>query len=123
MSTTKTLHAAGLDAGSAWTRCVVFDLEGDRLRFRGCGEAPSQGWTKGRIADQSAVSACMESALRAAEQDAGVSLQSVVLGVGATCAGRTAAVCAIWAACARSSRRISTVPWSAPCTSSCRKIV
>jgi len=87
MSTTKIFHAAGLDAGSAWTRCVVFELDGDRLRFRGYGEAPSQGWTKGRIADLNAVSACMESALRAAEEDAGVSLESVVVGVGGNVRG------------------------------------
>ena len=57
MSTNQIL-AAGLDAGSAHTRCVIALLEGERFRFLGYGHAPSAGWSKGKITDQAAASAC-----------------------------------------------------------------
>jgi cell division protein FtsA len=82
MEAIKTFDAVGLDAGSAWTRCVVCQLSGDRLRFRGSGQAASRGWAKGRIADPAAVSGSMLEALQKAEQDAGLNLGSTVVGVG-----------------------------------------
>lgn len=78
----KAILGAGLDAGSVQTRCVVCCLEGRRLRFLGCGQAPSQGWNRGRLADHNAVSASMREAIQSAEAMAGVSLGSVVLGIG-----------------------------------------
>ena len=87
MSTPKTYNAVGLDAGSAWTRCVICLLEDNCMRFLGCGSVPSRGWAKGLIADQSAVSECMLAALRVAETDAQVSVESAVVGVGATVRG------------------------------------
>ncbi len=87
MSEPKTFDAVGLDAGSAWTRCVICRLEDNRLRLLGCGSAPSQGWAKGLIADQSAVSECMLAALREAEANAQVSVEGAVTGVGATVRG------------------------------------
>ena len=87
MSTSKTFDAVGLDAGSAWTRCVICRLEDNRLRFLGCGSAPSQGWLKGLIADQTAASECMLAALREAETNAQVSVESAIVGVGATVRG------------------------------------
>ena len=76
MSTPKICHAVGLDAGSAWTRCVICLLESNCMRFLGCASVPSQGWVKGLIADQTAVSECMLAALREAEADAQVSVES-----------------------------------------------
>jgi cell division protein FtsA len=87
MSTPKTLDAVGLDAGSAWTRCVICRLENNWMRFLGCGSAPSQGWVKGTIADQTAAAECMRAALREAESNAQVSVESAVVGVGATVRG------------------------------------
>jgi cell division protein FtsA len=87
MSMPKTLDAVGLDAGSAWTRCVICCLEDNRLRFLGCGAVPSQGWKKGLIGDQTAVSECMLAALREAERNAQVSVENAVVGVGATVRG------------------------------------
>jgi cell division protein FtsA len=87
MSEPKTFDAVGLDAGSAWTRCVICRLEDNRLRLLGCGSAPSQGWAKGLIADQSAASECMLAALREAEANAQVSVEGAVTGVGATVRG------------------------------------
>src|SRR5262249_16767604 len=57
--------------------------ENGRLRFLGAGETESQGWLKGRIADQSAVSESVLAAVRAAEHSAGgVSVESGVGGMG-----------------------------------------
>ncbi|MFN7998878.1 MAG: cell division protein FtsA [Bryobacteraceae bacterium] len=87
MGVTKSFDAVGLDAGSNWTRCVICQLEGDRIRFRGYGQAVSHGWSKGRIVDQNAASQSILTALREAEKDAQVSVESVVLGVGANVRG------------------------------------
>ena len=45
-------YAVGLDVGSANTRCLVCILEDNRLRYLGHAQAPSAGWSKGRISDQ-----------------------------------------------------------------------
>jgi cell division protein FtsA len=87
MSTPKTIYATGLDAGSAWTRTVILELDGDLVRYRGHGEVESQGWAKGQIADHHAVSAAMLAALHGAEQAAGVSVESAVVGVGGSVRG------------------------------------
>jgi cell division protein FtsA len=87
MSVPNFYDAVGLDAGSAWTRCVILRLERDRLRFLGYACAPSQGWTKGRIADQSAAAESMLAALKMAENQAGVSVEAAVVGVGASVRG------------------------------------
>ncbi|MGA2740089.1 MAG: cell division protein FtsA [Bryobacteraceae bacterium] len=87
MSTPNTFDAVGLDAGSAWTRCVICRLEDNCMRFLGYASAPSQGWLKGQIADQTAVSECMLAALREAEKNAQISVESAVVGMGATVRG------------------------------------
>ncbi len=78
----KPIYAAGLDAGSGKTRLVVCTLEEGRLRFLGCSAVASQGWLKGRIADQRAVTASILAALGEAEAAAGVIIESVVVGLG-----------------------------------------
>ena len=50
------VFAVGVDAGSQWTRCPVLLLEDAHVRCLGYAESPSQGWSKGRIVDQKAVS-------------------------------------------------------------------
>jgi len=87
MDTPKTFDAVGLDAGSAWTRCLICRLEDNRLRFLSCGTVPSQGWAKGLIADQSAVSRSILAAMREAERNAQVSVENAVVGVGAAVRG------------------------------------
>lgn len=84
----KPLLAVGVDAGSHWTRCSILLLENARVRFLGCGEAASQGWTKGRISDQRLVADSMLRAVREAEANAEVPVGSATLGIGgATIAG------------------------------------
>jgi cell division protein FtsA len=78
----KPMYAVGLDTGSRTTRLIICLLEEGRMRFLGSGAVPSQGWVKGRIADQHAVASSILGALRAAEAAAGVSVESAVAGVG-----------------------------------------
>lgn len=78
----KPIYAVGLDAGSRNTRMVICLLEDERIRLLGAATAESQGWLKGKIADQQAVSDSMLAALREAEAEAGVSVESAVVGVG-----------------------------------------
>jgi cell division protein FtsA len=78
----KPIYAAGLDAGSRKTRLVVCALEKGRVRLLGCAAVGSEGWLKGRIADQRAVADTIRTALHEAEANAGVSVDSVVVGMG-----------------------------------------
>jgi cell division protein FtsA len=78
----KPMYAVGLDAGSRTTRLVICLLEEGRMRFLGQGSVESQGWLKGRIADQHAVADSILAALREAEANAGVSVESTVAGMG-----------------------------------------
>jgi cell division protein FtsA len=78
----KPIYAVGLDAGSRKTRLVICLLEDGRMRFLGAGEVESQGWLKGKIADQRAVADSMNAVLRQAETSAGVSVDAAVVGMG-----------------------------------------
>jgi cell division protein FtsA len=78
----KHMVAAGLDAGSRYTRCVVCVVENGRIELKGYAQIESEGWTNGAIADQGAVTAGMRVVLREAELAAGVQLNEVVVGVG-----------------------------------------
>ncbi len=73
--------AAGVDAGSARTRCIIVSLEEARVRLVGFGEVPAAGWKKGRIADQKALSGSILRAVREAESRGGVSIGSAVFGL------------------------------------------
>lgn len=78
----KPVFAAGLDAGSSKTRLVICVLENNRLRIVGSAAVESQGWLKGRIADQRAVTDTILAALREAEAMAGAPIESVTVGMG-----------------------------------------
>jgi len=80
----KPVYGVGLDAGSRKTRLAICALENGRLRLLGSSAVESQGWQKGRIADQQVVADCILAALREAEANAGVSVESVVAGMGGT---------------------------------------
>jgi cell division protein FtsA len=77
----KPIYAAGLDAGSRQTRLVICVLENSRIRLVGASAVESQGWAKGRIADQQAVTESITAAMREADGQA-AALQSVVVGMG-----------------------------------------
>jgi len=74
--------AVGVDAGSRVVRCMVMAVEDGQLRFLGCGAAQSEGWTKGRVADQFRVSQAIRTAAREAEQQSRCRVESAVVGVG-----------------------------------------
>jgi cell division protein FtsA len=78
----KPIYGVGLDAGARWTRLVVSLLEDGRLRFLGAGLAESQGWVRGRIADQNAVTESIQRALKDAEARAQAPVGSACVGVG-----------------------------------------
>src|SRR5579862_7861579 len=82
MNTPQPIVAAGLDAGSGWTRCVIAVLERRRPRIVGYGAVKSRGWVRGRIADQQAVSDCILAAVEEAEKMAETTIGTVVAGVG-----------------------------------------
>ncbi|HUQ95601.1 MAG TPA: cell division protein FtsA [Bryobacteraceae bacterium] len=80
--------SAGLDVGSAFTRCVILALEDNHLRFLGYGETPSKGWTRGRVADVSSIAENIQYAVRDAERMAHVRVEAVVTDIsGTTVAG------------------------------------
>ncbi|MGE5570537.1 MAG: cell division protein FtsA [Rhodospirillales bacterium] len=81
------VFAAGVDAGSQWTRCVILLMEDARVRLLGYAGAPSQGWYKGRIADQKAVSESILRAVREAEAGAQTAIGSAVFGIGGSVCG------------------------------------
>lgn len=74
--------AVGLDLGSAFTRCLVVTVDSGRLRYVCHSEVPSDGWAKGRLADQEAVTTCVRGAVREAESQARASVDTLVIGMG-----------------------------------------
>ncbi len=78
----KPLYAAGVDAGSSRTRCVICEVEDQRIRFLGAGSVPSQGWQRGRVADPNAISNSIQAAVNQAETRARALVDCVVVGVG-----------------------------------------
>jgi len=78
----KPLYPAGIDLGSSRTRCVISVLEDGHLRFLGASSVPSSGWHKGRLADPGEVSMSIARAVREAETNAQVLVESAVLGMG-----------------------------------------
>jgi cell division protein FtsA len=74
--------AVGLDAGSAFTRCVILAMEDGRLQFLGHGEVPSAGWHKSRLTDQQALTRSVQDAVHQAEAEARVVVDAMVVGIG-----------------------------------------
>lgn len=80
----KPIYAAGVDAGSRHTRCVIGVIEDAGFRLLGYGKSASDGWIRGRIADQELVSQSIMRAVEEAEQRAQGFVESAVLGMGGT---------------------------------------
>ncbi len=78
----KLQFAVGLDLGSQWTRCLIVAVEQGRLRYFVHSQVASKGWGKGRLADQQAVTACVRNVVRDAEAAAGISVETMVVGIG-----------------------------------------
>jgi cell division protein FtsA len=76
---------AAMDLGSARTRVLVAEVppgEESRLRFAALGEVESKGWRKGAVIDLDAVTDSVRAAVMQAEAQAGVPLESAVVGIG-----------------------------------------
>lgn len=82
MNKRKPILAAGVDAGSSRTRCVILAVEDERVRYLGHGEHVSRGWIKGKLADQQSVAESVRWAVRGAEQTAMNAVESAVIGLG-----------------------------------------
>jgi cell division protein FtsA len=78
----KTRLAAGVDAGSLRTRCVICSVEDQRIRFLGAGSVRSHGWQKGRVADPEALEKDIAAAVDEAQSRARTLLESAVIGLG-----------------------------------------
>jgi len=83
----KEVFAAGLDVGSAHTRCVIARLGSDdgpddRFHCLGYGSVRSEGWLKSRITDHQAVTECVSAAVREAEALSGTQVETAVAGIG-----------------------------------------
>ena len=78
----KSALAVGLDAGSAWTRCVICLVEDMNIRLLGLGAVASRGWSKGRIDNQPVLAETIREAVTEAERAAKVTVESVVAGIG-----------------------------------------
>jgi cell division protein FtsA len=76
--------AVGLDLGSTNTRMVICAVENESIRFLGYGEAPSTGWSRGRLHDPKALTESVRFAMQEAEKRAQVSPESVTIGIGGT---------------------------------------
>jgi cell division protein FtsA len=74
--------AVGIDAGAAYTRCLVLGVENQCLRYLGHGEQASRGWSKGRLADPEGVAESIRWAVRAAEAAARFQIESALMGLG-----------------------------------------
>lgn len=79
--------AVGLDLGSTTTRVVICALEENTIKFLGYGTAPTQAWSRSRLADQEALTQSIQFALHEAELKAQVSPESAVIGMGGSVAG------------------------------------
>lgn len=77
-----TKFAVGLDAGSAYTRCLVCEISGDGLNYLGHGLFESKGWAKGRISDQAVITETIRWAVQMAEAHTLVSVSGATLGIG-----------------------------------------
>jgi len=74
--------AVGIDVGSRAVRCLVLAVENGQLCFLGGGAAVSEGWVKGRVADQFRVSQAIRAAAREAESQSRCTVESAVVGAG-----------------------------------------
>lgn len=97
-------HLVALDVGNSWTRVLVAEIPSVEvlppkssrksshtsrnwedpalLQFVGYGEAETQGWHKGNLADLGQASAAVRELIAQTEQAIGSQIESVVLGLG-----------------------------------------
>lgn len=82
MQTAASEFVVALDIGSARTRCLIAEADNGSLRLVGRGEEPSRGVRRGEVIDLAAARYGVNHAIAAAEQTAGLDVQTLFLGVG-----------------------------------------
>ncbi|MGH7995173.1 MAG: cell division protein FtsA, partial [Opitutaceae bacterium] len=74
-----TTFIGAVDIGTSKVTVLVGEYTGRELAIIGRGECPTQGVTKGAVADYKSASACAQGALEQAERDAGERIDGVFL--------------------------------------------
>ena len=82
MATAASEFVVALDIGTARVRCLIAEVTADGLRVVGRGDESSRGVRRGEIVDIAAAKYSVGKAIAAAEEQAGVEVRSLVLGVG-----------------------------------------
>jgi len=70
-----------IDVGSAKTTVLVAELSDNGLRYRGHGVSESRGMRKGVITELDKAVACIQKAVEAAEDVAGIPIEHAVIGI------------------------------------------
>lgn len=73
----------GLDMSGALTRCLVAVGNGEQLRYLSCGVMPPVRWDDSDIAVRDSTAQSVYEVIREAEESAGATIVSAVVGVGA----------------------------------------
>ena len=73
---------AGLDTGTSKVCVCIGEEEADNINIRGIGLSRARGMKKGVVRDISEVSDSIQTALEAAEEEAGVEIHTVFAGIG-----------------------------------------
>ena len=73
----------GLDMSGALTRCVVAVGNGEHLRYLSCGVMPAARWDDSDVAARDYTAESVYDVIREAEEGAGATIVSAVVGVGA----------------------------------------
>lgn len=74
-------YLAGLDLGSSKICVLVCEIEDNRVHLRGLGVAESRGFRKGALVSLEAAVSALREALESAEAQAGVPIESALIGV------------------------------------------
>lgn len=82
METTDNEFVVALDVGSSQTRCLIAELTGDEIEVVGRGVETSRGLRRGEVVDLAAARYTAERAIGAAEEQAGVEVQTLFLAQG-----------------------------------------
>jgi len=82
MGTAASEFVVALDLGSARCRCLIAEVTDGGVRVIGRGEEPSRGVRRGEVIEIPAARYAAERAVRQAEEDAGVVVESLFLAAG-----------------------------------------
>ncbi len=82
METAASEYVVALDVGTCRTRCLIARMAGGRVEIAGRGDEASRGVRRGEVIDVAAAGYAAGRAIEAAEEEAGVDVQSLFLAAG-----------------------------------------